>query len=365
MALADKIVESIRVWYKPGMMKWHYEHGLVIMAAIRLACIRNDSSLLCWVKSMYDPMVSANGDIYTYRTGEYNLDQINPGRNLFFLLREFGEKRYSLAIEKLMDQLREQPRCLHSNVFWHKEIYPWQIWLDGIYMQSPFRAEYAEQMGDLPLFNDIARQIITTYELMKDEHTGLLYHCYDESRGMRWSDEKTGLSPNFWLRAIGWYVMAIVDVLDYMPSNHPERIHLVSILEAILDSVHRYQDASGMWYQIPDKGGEPGNYLETSGSSMFAYVLFKSVRMGYLNKTAWCIPVARAAMDGIRRLYLRYDENGLPHLGGICSVAGLGGNPYRDGSFNYYMSEKVVEDDFKGVGPFLLALLEEELLDCK
>ena len=363
MALAERISESVRSWYRPGMMKWHYEHGLVIMAALRLSEDRKDPSLSEWARSMYDPMIADNGDISTFRKGEFNLDQINPGRNLLSLYRLYGEKKYLLAARNLMDQLYDQPRCLESRVFWHKEIYPWQIWLDGLYMQSPFRAEYALLEGDDDLFDDVVMQLERTFHIMRDGKTGLLYHCFDESRGMKWSNDNTGLSLNFWLRSIGWYAMAVADVLDYLPAGHGKRDLLISIYCSIMEAICKYQDTSGMWYQVPDQGDREGNYLETSGTSMFAYCLFKGARLGYLEDKAGAIEKGRMALDGIRSRYLREDEEGVLHLGGICSVAGLGGNPYRDGSFAYYMSEKVVEDDFKGVGPFLLALIEEERSD--
>lgn len=359
--LSLKMAKSVETYYRPGDMKWHYEHGLVLYASLKAADHYKDESIYPWVYSMYDRLIGDDGNIATYREGEFNLDQINAGRALFELYDLSREERFLKAQDRLKSQLLHQPRCL-CGVYWHKEIYPWQIWLDGLYMQGPFNAEYAMRHDDVDAFDDIADQIEKTYENLLDPKTGLVYHAYDESRGQRWSNFITGQSPHFWSRSIGWYLMAILDVLDYLPENHKERENLISILNKLLNAVLSFQDESGMWYQVPDAKGRDRNYLETSGSSMFAYSLFKSIRKGYSSDDRY-ITAARKAMDGIRRIYLSRDEKGVYHLGGICSVAGLGGNPYRDGSFAYYVKEKIATDDFKGVGPFILACLEEE--ECK
>ena len=357
LPLSLRMAKSVEGRYRPGMMLWHYEHGLVLYASLKSADTYNDDSIFPWVYSMYDRLIEKDGSIKTYREGEYNLDQINAGKTLFTLADRSGEERFLLAADRLHHQLVNHPRC-KCGVFWHKEIYPWQIWLDGLYMEGPFSAEYYLRHNDIAGIEDIARQIKTTYSLMKDPETGLLYHAYDESRGMKWSDDKTGCSPNFWSRSIGWYLMAVVDVLDYLPQDNHEREDLVSIVVALSQAVSRFQDESGMWWQVTDEGNRSGNYLETSGSSMFAYSFFKGVRKGYLDSEY--VAKAEKAMAGIKERYLKEDENGSLHLGGICSVAGLGGNPYRDGSFRYYISESIRVDDFKGVGPFILACVEEE-----
>ena len=309
---------------------------------------------------MYNPMIDSDGSIKTYRKGEYNLDQINAGRALFPLYDRSGEERFIRAASLLREQLETQPRC-RCGVYWHKEIYPWQIWLDGLYMEGPFNMEWAVRHGDKTEMDDVVSQIKTTYGTMKDSSTGLLYHCYDESRGMKWSDDKTGLSPHFWSRSIGWFLMASIDVLDYLPKDHEGREDIIRIIKALSSAVLVFQDESGMWYQVTDEGGREGNYLETSGSAMFSYSFFKGARLGYLDKSF--VEPARKALEGMKERYLSEDESGELHLGGICSVAGLGGNPYRDGTFRYYISEKVVQDDFKGVGPFILACTEAEQID--
>ena len=358
LPLSLAMAKSVESYYQPGMMLWHYEHGLVLYASLKSAAYHEDASVYPWVYSMYDGLIGKDGTIATYREGEFNLDQINAGRALFPLYDKSGEERFSLAADRLRSQLIHQPRT-KCGVYWHKEIYPWQIWLDGLYMQGPFNAEYAQRHNDSAELDDVISQLVITYNTLRDEKTGLLYHAYDESRGQRWSDIVTGLSPHFWSRSIGWYAMALLDVLDYTPADHPRRGELEEIIRKLAPAIAAFQQESGMWYQVPDCADSVGNYLETSGTSMFAYFYFKGVRKGILDKKY--IENAKKAVDGIKRIYLTCDENGVYHLDGICSVAGLGGNPYRDGSLKYYFLEPQKRDDFKGVGPFILALLESEM----
>ena len=363
VALSLAMARSVKARYTKGMMRWHYEHGLVIQACLAVGqYYQREEEFSSWAYGMYDPLIAQDGMIATYRQGEYNLDQINAGRNLFSLYEKTGEDRFLLASHRLKEQLDNHPRTF-SGVFWHKEIYPWQIWLDGLYMQGPFNAQYAKTYGKDKDLDDLIGQVETVYRLLKDPVTGLLYHAYDESRGMRWSDPKTGLSPHFWGRAVGWFCMALVDIYEFVPQGHPKRTVLEMILCTVLDAVLSFQDSSGMWYQVMDKAGRKGNYLESSCSSMFATVLFKTVRLGIVQeaqKKERYKKQAKKALEGLNKSFLREDDEGKLHLGGICTVAGLGGNPYRDGSFAYYISEAVAEDDFKGVGPYILALLESE-----
>ncbi len=345
--------------YKPGMMRWHYEHGLVIYSCLEAGRLYGVEEFLEWAYAMYDPKIGETGSIATYREGEYNLDQINAGRNLFALYAYSKQERFALASKLLKDQLDKQPRT-QSGVYWHKQVYPWQIWLDGLYMQGPFKAQYCALHGEESGIEDVIDQLLIASKILRDGKTGLLYHAYDESRGQRWSDETTGLSPHFWSRAIGWYCMAILDVLDFVPASNPKRALLVAELLKTLDALLVFQQQNGMWYQVVDKKEAEGNYLETSGTSMFAYSLLKAVRLGLAPDTERYTQCALDALEGIKETYLRVEGKDELHLGGICSVAGLGGNPYRDGSLRYYLCEPVVEDDFKGVGPFILACLEAE-----
>ncbi|MBO8437006.1 MAG: glycoside hydrolase family 88 protein [Spirochaetes bacterium] len=355
-ALSIMMVRSLEKRYRPGMMEWHYEHGLALYASLVASSLHNDESVYPWVYSMYSPLITEDGDIVTYRKGEYNLDQINAGRALFTLYDRSGEERFAKASDLLFEQLETQPRC-KCGVYWHKEIYPWQIWLDGVYMEGPFKAEYALRHHDASSLCDIVKQCLIVFKTMRDERTGLLYHGYDESRGMKWSNDITGLSPHFWSRAIGWYLMALIDILDYLPSEQKDRDELVVVIQKLAKSVLDFQSESGMWYQVTDEGGRYGNYLETSASSMFAYSFLKGARLGYLD-SSYIAPGLKAVED-IKKRYLTEADDGL-HLAGICSVSGLGGNPYRDGSFKYYVSEAKRLDDFKGVGSFILACTESE-----
>lgn len=353
-----KLVESVLSWYTPEKMRWHYEHGLMVLSALEVAKKYGRSDFNSWAYSMYDGFIAADGAIKTYRLGEYNLDQINAGRVLFPLYEQTQEERFLLAANLLKGQLNTQPRTFNG-VFWHKEIYPWQIWLDGLYMQGPFNAQFCQITSDTLGFDDIVQQLVVTYKTLGDSETGLIYHAWDESRGHRWSDEQTGLSPHFWGRAIGWYLMACIDVLDFFPSSHPRIGEIHTIIKDVLESLVGYQDTTGMWYQVVDLAERTGNYLETSATAMFAYTILKALRLGIIEGKRWQ-ESAEKAIEGILATYLRIDDEGHWHIGGICSVAGLGGNPYRDGTFPYYIKEPVFEDDFKGVGPLVLALLELE-----
>jgi len=261
----------------------------------------------------------------------------------------------------LRKQMQTHPRTSESG-FWHKKIYSHQMWLDGIYMASPFLAEYAETFNEPALFDDVANQIILMEKHARDEKTGLLYHGWDESRQQRWANPETGQSPNFWGRAMGWYAMALVDVLDFLPSDHPNRPKVIAILQRLATAISNYQDVdTGLWYQVVDKGGKEGNYLESSASCMFVYSFAKAVKHNYIDENF--MTVARKGYDGILKHFIEVDDTGEVHIHKGCSVAGLGGNPYRDGSYEYYISEKIRSNDPKAVGPFILASLEFESIE--
>jgi unsaturated rhamnogalacturonyl hydrolase len=277
---------------------------------------------------------------------------------LFRLYDETGDERYKQAAFLLREQLRRQPRISEGG-FWHKQIYPHQMWLDGIYMGGPFYAEFAKTFGEPEGFDDVAHQIILVESHTRDPQTGLLYHGWDESREQKWADPETGCSPNFWGRAIGWYAMAIPDVLDHLPEDHPKREKIIAIFSDTIEAISAVQDQStGLWYQVLDQGGREGNYLEASASCMFVYGIVKGVRKGYISTEF--LDVAERGYAGILEQFIQVDDQDMVNLNQICSVAGLGGKPYRDGSYEYYISEKVVTNDYKGVGPFVLASVEIE-----
>ena len=338
--------------------KWNYTQGLVLMAIQRVGEATGNDRYFQYAKSYADTMINAEGDILTYQLDNFNIDHINPGKILFSLYEKTGEERYLKALQQLRLQLTWQPRTTAGG-FWHKRRYPWQMWLDGLYMGAPFYAEYAVRFNEPEAFADIAHQFVLMEERARDPKTGLLYHGWDESRVQRWSDPETGLSPHFWGRAMGWYAMALVDALDFMPVDHPDRGELPAILDRLATAVAKVQDKdSGLWYQVLDKAGERGNYLEATASCMFVYSLAKAVNKGYLDEQY--MTVAEKAYQGILDRLIEVEENGAVNLLQCCAVAGLGGSPYRDGSYEYYVGEPVIRNDPKGTGPFILASLEME-----
>ncbi|HEX9005974.1 MAG TPA: glycoside hydrolase family 88 protein [Bacteroidota bacterium] len=340
--------------------RWNYEQGLMLVALERLWRQTDDRRYLDFVRSNIDHYVRADGTIDTYRRTDYNLDNIAPGRVLLALYTQTGEEKYRRAADTLRQQLREQPRTLDGG-FWHKQIYPWQMWLDGLFMAEPFYATYGVVFHDLAALEDAMRQFRLVTHHTRDPRTGLLYHGWDESRKQRWADTLTGRSPSFWARAIGWYTMALVEVLDILPDDYEGRDELVGMLRDAAEAVAAVQDsASGLWYQVIDQAGRPGNYLEASASAMFTYSFARGVKAGYLDPSF--AAHARKAFQGITGRLVRTDPHGFISLEHTCKSAGLGGNPYRDGSYQYYISEPQRTNDLKGLGSFLLAAIAIEQL---
>ena len=363
-SISEQTARSVMSRYKTQDVRWHYEHGLVLQSIFLLGQRTEQEEYCSYVKTMFDAMITSEGDILTYKEDEYNLDQINSGKVLFLLHEKYGEEKYRIAIEKLREQLRNHPRT-KTEGFWHKQIYPFQMWLDGLYMHGPFYTEYAKNYGCAADFKDIVHQFTLIEEKARDSKTGLLYHAWDESKQMPWSNKETGCSPHFWGRALGWYCMALVDAIELIPDSCPQEIEAVkAIAFRLLPPLLNFQDqTTGLWYQVLDKGGEEKNYLESSASSMYVYFLLKLLRLGLVPdadvesvKTA-----ADKAFQGLLKHKIRREDSGELHLRDICKVAGLGGNPYRDGSYGYYVGETICEDDFKGVGPFILAAMEWEM----
>jgi unsaturated rhamnogalacturonyl hydrolase len=335
---------------------WNYTQGLIAYAMIGVWKETGNKSLYNYAKSYADKMIDSTGFISGYKADDYNIDCVNSGKFLFDLYENTKELRYLKAIGHLREQLKTQPRTSEGG-FWHKQRYPNQMWLDGLYMGAPFLAQYAAKNNDVKIFDDVVNQFITIHKHTYNPEIGLNYHGWDESRQQKWADPVTGCSPNFWGRAIGWYSMALVDVLDFLPDNHPDRSKLIFILNQVAAGLKKYQDPkSGVWFQVPDQGNREGNYLEATASSMFTYALLKATRKGYIGKDYK--PVAIKAYKGILNHFIKNNTDGTISLTQCCSVAGLGGTPYRDGSFEYYVKEPVRADDPKGVGPFILASLE-------
>jgi len=352
------MAESTIRRYPLETAQWHYEHGLVVKAILEAGLYFSQDHFLDFAAAWVDRFIKPDGSIDTYHKEEFNLDLINPGKVLFHFYKKSGEPRLLKAIELLRSQLREQPRT-QADGLWHKKIYPYQMWLDGIYMAAPFLAEYAAEFNQPRDFDDVAHQVILIEEHTRDEKTGLLYHAWDERHEQPWANPSNGRSPHFWGRALGWFEMALVDILDYFPREHPEHPRLVEIFTQIGTALLKYQHPeSGMWYQIVDQGDRKGNYLESSVTCMLSYAFAKGTRMGFL--PAEFLDAAQHAYRGILERQISVDARGNLTLENTCGGAGLGGEPYRDGSFDYYVNEKIIPNDFKGVGPFILAALEME-----
>jgi unsaturated rhamnogalacturonyl hydrolase len=338
--------------------RWTYEQGVALTGIEAVWLNTGDGRYFEYIKRIIDKFVEEDGTIRTYRQDEYNIDNVQSGRLLLMLYKVTGQEKYIKAAGHLREQLRKHPRTSEGG-FWHKKIYPSQMWLDGLYMGEPFYAEYAATVRETEAFDDIAKQFVLMEKHSRDAKTGLLYHGWDESKQQRWADKTTGRSPHFWGRAMGWYAMALVDTLEHFPANHPRRADLIGILGRLAAAVEKYQEPqSGLWYQVLDKAGEKGNYLESSAAAMFVYSLAKGVKLGYLPESS--LKVAQKGWAGMRRQFVEDAPGGGINFKGTVSVAGLGGNPYRDGSYEYYLSEKVVTNDAKGVGAFLMAAAEME-----
>lgn len=339
--------------------RWKYPSGLMMKAIWTAGILYNRQDYLDYVKGYYDTLITEDGQILTYDPASYNIDNINPGKSLIDLYLHQPQEKYRKAIEQVRNQMRTHPRTSEGG-FWHKKIYPHQMWLDGLYMGAAFLAQYAAAFQEQPLFDDVALQFILMEKHARDSKTGLLYHGWDESRTQKWADPATGCSPHFWGRALGWFSMALVDTLDYFPQEHPQRKELEAIFRRLMEAVVKVQDSkTGVWYQIVDMPEKEGNYLESSCSAMFVYSLLKGIRKGYLPSEM--MQAAEKGYAGILKEFVEVTPDGQVHLHRGCAVAGLGGNPYRDGSFAYYMSEPIRSNDPKGVGPFILASLEYEM----
>ncbi|MEJ5996311.1 glycoside hydrolase family 88 protein [Pedobacter sp. Du54] len=339
--------------------KWSYDLGVVYEGFEGIWKRTGDATYFKAMQKNMDSYLDKDGTINKYKQTDYNIDNVKNGRTLLLLYKVTGQQKYFKAATVLWDQLQQQPRTKEGG-FWHKKIYPNQMWLDGLYMGEPFYAEYAALIKNDRAFDDIANQFIWMEKNARDTKTGLMYHGWDESKAEQWANKTTGRSPHFWARAMGWYGMALVDVLDNFPVNHPKRKELLAILARYAVAIQKVQDVkSGLWYDILDKPHGKGNYHEASASSMFVYTYAKAVRNGYLPKTYFAL--ADKGYKGIKTSFIERVDADKINLKGTVSVSGLGGKPYRDGSYAYYLSEKVVVNDPKGVGAFLLASNEMEL----
>jgi unsaturated rhamnogalacturonyl hydrolase len=359
MVLSQMYRNKDSLAYNPNIRStWNYDKGTYLKGVEQVWLKTGNMKYFDYIKNTIGSFIQPDGSIYTYKLDEYNLDQVCSGNLILAIWKQTREDKYKKAAYLLRKQLEGQPRT-NEGGFWHKKRYPYQMWLDGLYMGDPFYAQFSQVFNEPKNFDDVANQIIWAGTHTYDPKTGLLYHAWDERKTQKWANKETGCAPEFWARAMGWYTMAIVDVLDYLPKDHPKRGEILQIFKRTVDALIKVQDAkSGVWYQILNKGSHPKNYLESSASCMYVYAMAKAVNKGYLPKTY--IPAITKGWNGLLKTFITVAPNGVVTLTGTCRSAGLGGEPYRDGSYDYYMSEPIVSNDLKGVGPFIMAAVEAQ-----
>lgn len=346
-------IEVIRSGKKPA---WNYIDGCMMTSLIEMYKTTKEEKYIEFVKKFIDYYVFEDGTIRGYDPNKYSTDDVCESKILFDLYDITKEEKYLKAIELSYSQVKNHPRTKEGN-FWHKLIYPNQVWLDGLYMMQPFYTRYVGRFKDRD-YSDIINQFKNVRAIMFNEQLGLYYHGYDSSRQMFWADKETGLSKNFWLRSIGWFTVGLIDVYDYM-EECSDKEYIKDIFKETIEGILVYLDKeSNMFYQVPNFPKREGNYLETSGSSMIAYAILKGVRLGVLDSNYQTI--GKGIFEGICNKYLSTSSDGDLNLGGICLVAGLGpeNNLRRDGTYEYYISEPIVQNDAKGVGPLIMAYTE-------
>lgn len=348
-------IENIKHGKAPA---WNYIDGCMMTSLYSIYEQTGKKEYLQFIDKFVDYYVFDDGTIRGYDLETYNVDNLNEGRVLFDLYRETGRQKYKKAIELLYSQIKSQPRTQTGN-FWHKKIYPDQVWLDGLYMAQVFYTRYETEFNGGKNYADIVNQFQSVYDNMYDKQKRLYYHGWDCSKKAFWSDKNTGLSKSFWLRSVGWYTVGLVDAISYFPDGAKElKARLTAIFKDTVEGLERYIDpAKKMFYQVVDQAGREGNYLETSGSAMIAYAMMKGARLGLIDGRF--AKVGKEVFDGICCEYLT-ETDGKLNLGGICLMAGLGpeSNRRRDGTYEYYISEPIVENDAKGTGPFVMAYTE-------
>ena len=338
--------------WKPYREHWNYEDGCIYKGCLDLARASGERFLSDFAHRQVSARVGPQGEIAGFDPGEFNIDNVNAGKTLFTLFDLTGDVRFRRALDVQFAQLERHPRTASGN-YWHKRIYPWQVWLDGLYMAQPFQVAYARVAQRPELIEDTRRQFEHVRAAMRDERSGLYYHGWDERRLERWSNPQTGCSPCFWGRAMGWYVMALADCCEALAGSQGTAAAnlLQTLLRECADALLAVRSARGLWYQVLDQGDREGNYEEASATLMIAYALMKGARLGVL--TAHHGAEGRRSFAACVELFLNETR-----LDGICGVAGLGNVPYRDGSYEYYLSEPIVPNDPKGVGALFMAASE-------
>lgn len=335
--------------------KWDYKMGLVLSGFEKLYQKTNDKKYFNYIKEYADEMIDIDGNIKKYDINEYNIDCANPGKLLFNLYDETKDNRYLKVIQQLRTQLESQPRTA-SGGFWHKQIYPNQMWIDGLYMAEPFYTEYTVKYEKEKALDDIAKQFELVQNHLVDKKIGLVYQAWDESKQIAWANPETGTSPTIWGRGNGWYMMALVETLDYFPKSHPKYKTLIKYLNQIAKSVVEHKSASGLWYQVADKPDLKGNYLESSASAMIIYSLAKAADKGYLSSSYK--KTAQKSFDAYLKEFVKKDEKGQVIISNVSSNVGLGGKPFRDGTNEYYSNSKAKDNSSPALAAFLLSAIE-------
>ena len=363
--MVDSSVSRFKEWVPAGQSvpaRWDYALSIVADACLELSEATGEPVWQEYAEGIIGPCIEGPDTIRGHRMADYNIDMVKPGSAALALYQKTGEERYLWATQLLRQQLREQPRTSEGG-FWHKEKYTSQMWLDGLYMGAPFYAAYGLAFDDKAALDDAVHQLELMDKRGYDAKSGLYYHAWDEKKVQAWANPDTGLSANFWSRALGWYGMALVDVLAILPEEHPRRAALLEILKRWADGVARYQDeASGLWWQVTDHGDYAGNYLEGTASAMFVFTFAKAINHEFLKEFSYGKTLDKA-WAGVTQRLLDVDASGRLNLAQCCRVAGLSDD--RDGSVEYYLRERVIFNDLKGVGPFIRACLQMEQYENK
>ncbi len=341
--------------------KWNYTHGLLLQSMMQVAekYPAIEATVDHYVTHYLDSMISDKGVIRTYKKSNYTLDHINPGKMLIMAYEKYKDPRYKIALDTLYSQLQSQPRVAEGG-FWHKKVYPHQMWLDGIYMEAPFYCEYAlrylQGEAQQNAFNDVVNQIMVVARHTYDPQSGLYKHAWDESKEQAWCNPENGQSSHVWGRALGWYCMAMVDVLGYLPENHPGRDSIFTVLRPLCEKIRSMRDKDyGAWYQVMDQGQRHGNYLETSCSLMFTYTFIKGAQNGWLTEDF--LETGKQTFDDLNNYFVREDGDDIISITRVCAVAGLGGKNYRMANYEYYIHEPVRDNDPKAVGTYIMTSL--------
>lgn len=347
--------------------KWNYTNGLVTLANQKLYDYTKEQKYWDYGIAYAEQLIDKEGKILGgYELEKYSLDLINSGKILFEIYKKTGDKRYKNAMDVLHKQLETHPRNSDGG-YWHKKSYPWQMWLDGVYMGDPFSAEYGAVFNVPKAIDDAILQVELIQKHTFDSKTGLNFHGYDEKREQFWANKQTGQSAHVWGRAQGWYCMALVDILDFVTKDHPKRQELIQIVQKVFAAVLKAQNKdSGVWWQVMDQPERKGNYLESTCSTMFVYSFAKAYRNGYVGKAY--LKSAKKGFNGILKQFIKENSDGTISITRCCAVAGLGGKKPqdRDGSFEYYLSEPIRDNDAKAVGPFIMAGIElQKIIDKK